>query len=287
GRPGSRPSPSSSTRPRRSPARSLASRAERRAARNAPLPPPLPPARRTIGQVVAESLRFYGSRFWGLVPTGIAPAALDLVGGSAGRAISLAVLLTLGSLLMTAAYVRACVVLLDPPLVRERLARGFAVGVAAFVVIPLVLFAFVVPGVVWLALVGLLFPIPWLAFVGLAVPVALVEGAGFSASFRRAVELARAGYVHAVGSLFTLVVVFFLSRTVLVLLLQGQGDQTQQVAVFLADLVLAPVLFVGGALLYIDQNARWENRLENDSGRSRAEIALEALESRRPPVEEA
>ena len=168
---------------------------------------------------------------------------------------------------MTAAYVRACVVLLDPPLLRERLARGFAVGVAAFAVIPLLLFAFVVPGVVWLALVGLLFPIPWLAFVGLAVPVALVEGAGFSASFRRAVELARAGYVHAVGSLFTLVVVFFLSRTVLVLLLQGQGDQTQRVAVFLADLALAPVLFVGGALLYIDQTAR--------------------LESRRPRVEEA
>ena len=170
---------------------------------------------------------------------------------------------------MTAAYVRACVVLLDPPLVRERLARACAVGVAAFAVIPLVLFAFVAPGVVWLALVGLLFPIPWLALVGLAVPVALVEGAGFSASLRRAVELGRAGYVHAVGSLFTLVVVFFLSRTVLVLLLQGQGDQTQHAAVFLADLVLAPVLFVGGALLYIDQTARLEKRQENHPGSSR------------------
>lgn len=172
---------------------------------------------------------------------------------------------------MTAAYLRGCVVLLDPPVVREGLARAFAVGVTAFAVIPLVLFAFVVPGLVWLAIIGLAFPIPWLAFVGLAVPVVLVEGAGFAASFRRAVALARAGYVHAVGSLFTLVVVFFLSRTVLILLLQGAGDQTQRVALFLADLVLAPLLFVGGALLYIDQTARFEKRLE----------------SRRPPVEEA
>jgi hypothetical protein len=216
-------------------------------------------------------MRFYSSRFWALLPIGLAPAVLDLVGANAGRATSLAVLLTLGSLLMTAAYLRACVVLLDPPVVRERLARAYAVGVAAFAVVPLVLFAFVVPGIVWLAIVGLVFPIPWLALVGLAAPVALMEGTGFGASFRRAVALARAGYVHAVGSLFTLVVLFFLSRTVLILLLQGAGDQTQHVALFLADLVLAPLLFVGSALLYIDQTARFEKRLE----------------SRRPPVEEA
>lgn len=203
-------------------------------------------------------MRFYGSRFWALVPIGLAPAVLDLVGGNASRAASLAVLLTIGSLLMTAAYIRACVLLLDPSSVRERLASAYAVGVAAFAVIPLVLFVFVVPGIVWLALIGLVFPLPWLAFVGLAVPVALVEDAGFAASFRRAVTLARVDYRHMLGSLVTLVVVFFLSRTVLVLLLQGQGDQTQHVAVFLADLVLAPLLFVGSALLYIDQTARLE-----------------------------
>jgi hypothetical protein len=194
---------------------------------------------------------------------------LDLVGGVAGKAAGLAVLLTLGSVLMTAAYLRACVVLLDPPLVRERAARAYAAGLAAFAVIPLVMGVFILPGVVWLAIVGLAFPIPWLALVGLAVPVVLVEGAGFAESFRRAVELARAGYGHVLGSLVTLVVVFFLSRTVLVLLLQGQGDQTQQLALFVADLVLAPLLFVGGALLYIDQTAR------------------AALDSARPQPEEA
>lgn len=193
------------------------------------------------------------------MPIGLAPAVLDIVSANAGRALSLAVLLTAGSVLMTAAYLRACVVLLDPPDVRERLGRAFAVGVAVFAVVPLVLFAFVLPGIVWLAIVGLVFPIPWLALVGLAPAAVLVEGVGVRESLGRAATLARAGYWHALGSLFTLVVVFFLSRTVLVLLLEGQGDQTQHVAVFLADLVLSPFLFVGAALLYIDQTARLES----------------------------
>ena len=28
------------------------------------LPPPLPPETRTVGQLVAESIRLYGARFW-------------------------------------------------------------------------------------------------------------------------------------------------------------------------------------------------------------------------------
>ena len=45
------------------------------AAERRPLPPPLPPERRTVGQLVAESIRFYGSRFWAVLPLGI-PRAL-------------------------------------------------------------------------------------------------------------------------------------------------------------------------------------------------------------------
>ncbi len=46
----------------------------------------------------------------------------------------------------------------------------------------------------------------------------------------------------------------------LVLLLRGTSDQTERVAVFLGDLVLAPLLFLGGALLYFDQVARHDGR---------------------------
>ena len=85
----------------------------------------------------------------------------------------------------------------------------------------------------------------YLAFVGLAVPVAVLEGAGLRAALRRALELGRADYVHALGSLAALVIVFFLSRQVLVSLLHGQADETIRVAVFLADLVLAPLMLLG------------------------------------------
>ncbi|MGZ4354006.1 MAG: hypothetical protein ACXVZ4_10705, partial [Gaiellaceae bacterium] len=176
------------------------------------------------------------------------PALLDQVLATQSRLTWFAAMLTAGSVLMTAAYVRACVLLLHPADVRARLARAFAVGVVAFLPFPLLLLGFVLPGIAWLALVGL------------AVPVVLVEDAGFRESFRRAITLARAGYGHAFGSLVTLVLVYFLSRTVLVLVLRGQGDQTERIALFLADIALSPLLFVGGALLYIDQTARLELR---------------------------
>ena len=62
--------------------------------------------------------------------------------------------------------------------------------------------------------------------------------------------------MHALGSIAALVVVFFLSRQVLVSLLRGQADETIRVAIFLADIVLAPLMLLGTAMLYFDQAAR-------------------------------
>jgi hypothetical protein len=39
-------------------------------------------------------------------------------------------------------------------------------------------------------------------------------------------------------------------------LLNTQGGQAREVAVVLADVVLSPLLYVGAALLYVDQAAR-------------------------------
>ena len=38
------------------------------------MPPPLPPETRTVGQLVAESLKLYGARFWPSLALGIGPA---------------------------------------------------------------------------------------------------------------------------------------------------------------------------------------------------------------------
>ena len=79
-------------------------------------------------------------------------------------------------------------------------------------------------------------------------------GAGF--------ELGKADYVHAAGALATLVVLFFLVRIGLALLLESQADNTVRTAIFLSDAILAPLLFLGGAILYVDQEARLVSRRE-------------------------
>ena len=57
------------------------------------------------------------------------------------------------------------------------------------------------------------------------------------------------------GSLATLVVLFVLARLGLALLLESRADDSMRVAIIFADAVLAPLLFLGRALLYVNQEA--------------------------------
>jgi hypothetical protein len=210
-----------------------------------PLPPALPPAERTVGQLVAETIRFYGSHFWPSLALGIGPAALTIAAAPLGRDARLAVIVPGGALAFAISYAGASVLVSQQrPVPQRSLLVAFAAGVLAYVPLPILSLAFILPA------------FAWLAFVGLAVPVAVIEGLGLRASFGRAVRLARADYVHALGSLATLAIVTFLSQAVLFLVLRGAGEAALRVAAFLAQLVVTPVLFLGAALLYFDQAAR-------------------------------
>jgi hypothetical protein len=208
------------------------------------LPPPLPPEERTIGQLVAEAIRLYGRRFWYALPLGASVAVLEQVLIEFQNEVRLLALATVGGMLLSVSYAAASALAADLRLTRRSALLAVAAGTVAFIPFPFLVLGFVLPGVAWLA------------FVGLVVPVAVIERPGFRAAFRRATELARADYVHALGSLSTLVILYVLTRLVLVLLLRGSGDQTERVAIFLADLVISPLLFLGAALLYFDQAAR-------------------------------
>jgi hypothetical protein len=210
------------------------------------LPPPLPPETRTVGQLVAESVRLYGARFWASLALGFGPAAVALMLAELPRPLAWTLIPTVGTAIWSLAYIGACRVGLGVD--RENVGPAFVAGVVAF--LPLLLQRLlVVPGfdIVTLA---------YFAFVGLAVPAALVEGRGLRAALRRGTELARADYVHALGSLATLVITTFLTGLVLFFMLRGVGDQAIRVAAFLALLVLAPLFLLGAALLYVDQAAR-------------------------------
>jgi hypothetical protein len=131
---------------------------------------------------------------------------------------------------------------------------AFGLGVAIFLPAPFLMLIYALPAVAWLA------------FVGLAVPAAAIERLGAREALARGRQLGTADYVHALGGMATLTIVFALTKFMLVLLLRGQADVAVRTALFLADMVLSPLLFVGSALLYVDQAARL--------GRKRGDVAV-------------
>jgi hypothetical protein len=240
-----------------------------------PLPPPLPPEERSVGQLVAETIRFYQHHFFQTLPLGLSVAALtqltvafghrraeprghppprdfDTPASLLGGGIEVTILL--GALLLTASYIVAIVLVTGKRPTGRALGIAYGLGVLVFLPVPLLAQLLVLPAVAYLALVG------WV------VPAALVENSGFADSFRRSYRLARVDFVHALGGLATLVIVFYVVRLMLALLLRSGGEATERAAALLADLVLSPMLFVGSAILYLDQAARVRARaskLEN------------------------
>ena len=203
------------------------------------LPTPLPPGERTVGQAIGETIRAYGNNFWPLLPLGLAYAVVDqaCVHRSYGPT---AVIYWAATPLFVLAYVRACALLLEASVTRA----AVIVAVLVYLPFPALHAGYILPGLAWFALVGL------------AVPAALVERIGVRDALRRGRELGRADYIHSLGSLAALVVVVGIAEITLGALLHTQSGASARVALFLADLVLTPMLYVGGAMLYTDQAAR-------------------------------
>jgi hypothetical protein len=212
-----------------------------------PRPEALPPETRPVGQLVAETLRFYGHSFWRALPLGLSVAVADQLVREVSLETKILALLACGPV-FSVAYAAASALVAERNAPLATWVRAIVLGSLAFAPA-----AFVLP---WFALLAF----GWLAFVGLVVPAVMIEGAGWRSAFPRALRLARADYVHALGSLATLAILFFLTRLMLALLLRDASDQAERIAIFLADLVLAPVMFLGSALLYFDQAARLESR---------------------------
>ena len=207
------------------------------------LPAPLPPETRTVGQVVAEAIRLYGRRYRIALPLGLPLATADTLAVGTTTAARIAILVV-ATPAFTLAFAWASAIAGDVRPGRATWIRAFLLGSLAF--LPA---AFFFP---WFALLS----VAWLALVGLVVPVVMIEDAPARTAFRRAVELCRADYIHALGSLATLVIVFVLTRVALAFLLREQAENTVRAAVFIADVVISPLLFLGAALLYFDQAAR-------------------------------
>jgi hypothetical protein len=241
-----------------------------------PLPPPLPPETRTVGQLIGESIRLYGHRFWPSLALGLSMAAIDQV--SAGRSLTTQTLiLWAGTPLLTASYIGAVLLVAPGRRPPRALVTALLIGLVVFAPVPALVRFFIFPALAWLALFGL------------AVPVVLIEGIGARSALIRARQLALADYVHALGSLCALGIIYFITRVMLVLLLRGQADTATRVSAFVADLVISPLIFLGSALLYYDQAARVVHSSSRSSRirRTNADLhpALDADGAGRPDAE--
>lgn len=206
------------------------------------------PAERTVGQLIGDAIKLYGNRFWRGLGLGI-PAAGFTIGASlfdGGAQIAWG--LVIGPFALALSYVWAVEVAMATQMTRG---RALVAGAVAF--LPLgASRVLVFTGVYFAALA-------WFALVGLSVPSVLVEGRGLRDALRHGLELARADFVHAFGTVAALAVVVIVSIFSLSLLLAGFGAQSITVSAVMAVIVMSPLFFLGCALLYVDQKARLES----------------------------
>jgi hypothetical protein len=207
------------------------------------LPPALPPAARPVGQVVAEAIKLYQGSFWRALALGIPVAVSDQL--IADRSDSEQVLLLVAaSPAFSLAYAAACAIRQGEHPPWRVWALAVVVGTLTFLPAA-ALFS-------WFAIAAVL----WLGIAGHAVPAVMAERIGLVAALRRTVQLGRADYIHAAGSFATLALLFGLTRLALGLVLSSQADATVRVSIFLADLVISPLLYLGAAIVYVDLVAR-------------------------------
>jgi hypothetical protein len=219
------------------------------------LPPPLPPDQRTVGQLIAETIRTYGSHFWRALPLGIPIAASTQI--SLGHDANDQTLILLAfTPVVAASFVLACRLVHNAEVTPVAYVAAFVI----FVPVPFLVRAIVLPAVAWLALFGL------------AVPAAMIESLGLRAALTRGRRLGFADFAHALGALSALVIVVAIGELTLIALLRSQGNTGQRVAHGLADLVLTPMLYLGGALLYVDQAARVGSRRPTSRRRRDADL---------------
>jgi len=233
------------------------------------LPAPLPPEERTVGQLVAETIRLYGAHVWKGFALGVPVVLVNTLvwTGSSGNARL--VVIPASALLMPVSFVAACAIATGAPLRGRSALVAYVTGVLVFVPFPFLATVFVLPGLAWLALFGL------------AVPAALVEGLGLRPALARGLRLARVDFVHVLGGLATLALIVFLTQAVLFFVLREYAENTQRAAAVLASLVVSPLLFLGGALLYVDQDARLRSRGETQRGKERDAHVPDAVDPHR------
>ena len=201
------------------------------------LPPPLPPAERTVGQLIGETIRAYGEQLLArCCRSGSRSRPSTRLGASRRRSSQVVIFCVAGAVRHRSVRLR----LLGRPDRRGRrptavLARALDLRCRS----PCSARSTCCPRIAWFALVGLARP-----------RLRSSSASPFRAAFVRGRRLGRADFVHALGSLARSCSSSAIAEITLQRLLHSQSDTSARVALLLADVVLSPLLYLGGALLY-------------------------------------
>jgi hypothetical protein len=201
-----------------------------------------------VGQLVGEAIRAYGARFWKSLVLGVPVVVANALVWARPSGDLRLTLVPITALLVSASYVVALGLVTGADVRSRRGVVAYCLAVVLFLPVPLLVAIFILPALVWLSLLGL------------AVPAVLVEGLGIRAALGRALQLAKADFAHVLGGLATLALVVIISQFSLYFVLREYADNTRMIAAALAALVVSPVVFLGSALLYVDQEARLRHR---------------------------
>jgi len=209
-----------------------------------------------LSELLAETIRLYGHRFGAAVGLGVPIGGAFLATLVTPTAIDVVII----ALAFTASYAAAARVAAGDPFAEAWAQTGLRLPT-------LLVLALVVAVPFALAVTQLylfLLAVAWLALTGFAIPVAMLEQdpeaknwfdrLGFT--LFRSVSLARVEYLHAMGIAAALVVVYIVLGIVLASALVGFAENGREVAVAIAQVVLAPLFFLGLSVLYFEQRVR-------------------------------
>jgi hypothetical protein len=164
-------------------------------------------------------MRLYGRRFWGAIGLGVPPTLLGillalLTARDVQRTARLFAFVVLFALIASLCLIVANRIASDRPQSGSSWV-ALAAGIVVFLPLPVLVAIFYLPGLIWFA------------FLGFAVPAVMFESRGLGGAFRRAIQLARADYAHALGSLAAVTIVALISAGVMELPPVQFGDQAE------------------------------------------------------------
>lgn len=209
-----------------------------------------------LGELISETVRIYSQRPTAAIGIGLVEGAAYLLAALTPDLLDVLVIAVAFTLIYAAAARLVS---------GDTFAEAWAQVGLRIPVLAVLTFVVAVPAVIALTYLFLLVVAAlWIALMSFSVPVAMLERDPevrnafdrIAHSLLRSIRLARVEYLHALGVVAALVVIYLLLGIVLGVALVGFADNGRTIAAALVQVILAPFFFIGLSVLYFDQRAR-------------------------------